>query len=82
MKGKEVRRMTYEHAMYAPYKIGDKVKVIKEGPLNGQEGVVTSRDPEDAFRAQDCTYGVTLDGETEERKSFDYWDLEPLPRNK
>ncbi len=67
--------MSYNHAFYAPFRIGDRVSST-EGPTMGKVGSVTRRDPEEGFIAERMTYFVTFDGETEEcKEAFSYWEL-------
>jgi transcription antitermination factor NusG len=67
--------MGYSHAFYAPFQIGDNVSVI-EGPHIDKTGTVTRLEHEDAFFAEDTTYAITFEGETEEcTYPFNYWQL-------
>jgi hypothetical protein len=67
--------------IYRPYRINDQVSVIAQGTFLNKVGRVTRREPEDSYYAENTTYYVTFENETEEcQQRFGYWDLEPTAK--
>lgn len=64
--------MGYFHALYSPFRVGDRVRV-EQGDHSGQFGTVIKVDPPNAFDGEEATYTVQLDnGDCE---TFDFWSI-------